>query len=848
MTNNFNKPFFRCMHALQTILLNSNDKSVATYPYARSIAETLFWRFILSNFLATNTSVSDSPIQATLGLQKETLLGNLLDSILPLPALKKATLSLMEPLLRETRAAFVWKISETQGSIHKKHVLTPRDLVSILESKRDTGLGVAITPDWLAGYIVARSIKALIEDQMEVKLILTCEGNDAVLKIPDDMASTDLNELAYRLKRLRILDISVGYGAFYLASLRCLARLLSETTRLLRNNVHEDFRMDSLLSAYEGVYGIDIDPFSVAICKVPLALMFAREISRVNGSLDLKILMHYIDKAHLYVGNSIIGDAKPKRGLDQFFQEQNDVEHYAGTHNMRKQHLNPSLAAELSPFNWSSVIPEVIKEGGFDIIVGNPPYIGYRYISREMKRELQRLYVDVFEGIADLQTYFIARAIELVRSGGQITLLISRYFLEARYAEKMRNKIDSQAYLWKVVDLREAKVFKGKSNNVAVIFIVKRKADSARINTRVSILKDSVNRRALSLHHLVMLDASVGRQQLFKSFDAIRRKGTWQFLTDQGRALIEKIYKMSVPLGDLCFVGTGYHTGNDRIFSANIIREDGKFFGLINANGSIRKLPLESELTRPIVKTTDILPFAVDWQRRFVLYVWNVTDISNYPYILHYLNYYRSELEKRYEVEVKGGKWYELARIRNPHIFAREKKIVCPYRTPSPRFALDDQQRLHSIDCTSIVPKSDESIDIFYLLGILNSQVLDFVFRATAKKLDAKKLELYPRPLSNIPIKIPQSEREKIISRQISQLSQELLNEIQSSPIAHKRKISLLDDARRYPRYNLARSINDSSLQNLWEKIGQIDSFVFEMYALKESEIEFVKSSARNGV
>lgn len=836
MKNNLRRSFFKLMYTLETAL-RTFDEEFVTSPKLDQVVEILLWRFVLSNFLTQHISETKPAVEVALGLHKSTAFARFLDSILPLPNLRYSTLSSMERILVDTGSSFLWDLSRRNDSIDDDRVVTPKDFGDILQFKPDTRLGVAITPNWLAGYMVASSIKRLVKHEIGLDLSLEYEEDHAALRVPDSANRAILNNLEYRLRNLRILDISVGYGAFYFASLLCLKRLLSDVTRLQMDENYVGCEMKQLLLACDSVYGIDIDPLATAICKAQLALIQSSEILNTYRVLELEKLAQYISRAHLYVGNSIIGEAKTDQRLDKFFDQiakrQNSM-------------CDPSFLTTLNPFAWASMVPEVIDSGGFDIVVGNPPYVGYRYISRDMKQTLREFYPQVFEGTADLQTYFIARAVELTRPSGQISLLISRYFLEARYAERMRREIDSKTHLWKVVDLREAKPFAGKSNNVAIIFLTNTRQYSDTVQTRIHILKGSVRPKSLSKHDFLELNME-DPEQSFDSFDVIRPRGSWEFVAPQKMSLSEKIKRTCVPLGSLCFVGTGYHTGNDRIFSANISTRGGRFFGAVNVDGEIQQVPLEKELIRPIIKTTDILPFAVEWKPKFLLFIWNVGDILKYPCTSRYLDFYRSELEKRYEVRVKGGKWYELARVRNAHIFASEKKIVCPYRTPILRFALDDQRKLHSIDCTSIVPKTDCTVDIFYLLGVLNSRLIDFAYRLTAKKLDAKKLELYPRPLSLIPIKLPQSEKESQLAHQISQRSQELVSKIRSSRILRKNKMSLLIDARSISRSRGSQFIQDKNAGDLWETIKQIDSLVFEIYGLSDGEKKLV-TEAKGGV
>lgn len=838
----------RLINTFQNVLVESNSNP-QLQDHSGNRAHTLFWRFILSNFLGQYDSKTRQPYNAMIGLEKETPLGKLLDLTLPLQTLVRDRSTLLESTMRKASEAFTWELVQTSPSSGNGQLLTPESLASILESRTDTSLGVAVTPTWLASYIAAHCIKSCIESKMmhKLKLDWSSENNEARLKVPNDVCDSDIDSLNREALRLRILDISVGYGAFYLACIKCLTELLYDIATRLRTCKEtyslKDSRMKCFTVACKNVYGIDINSLSVSICKSQLALLVAREMLKTSGSVDIMNLSRYVAHARLFVGNTIIGELKPAHGLEPYLTAETvATKPHSEAYTVRG--ISPGFLATVSPFSWSSETPEVVEGGGFDIVVGNPPYIGYRYINKQTKLALSLLYPDVSSGTADMQTYFISRALELTRSGGHIALLISRYFLEAKYGKKMRRQIDSEAFLSGIIDLREAKFFAGKSNNVAIMFITKKKQSDRTIRTRVSVLRDTLKRKNLSLSDLIMLESNTVSQLLFESFIATRPKGTWQFMNSQTRVLFERVGKVGVPLADLCFIGTGYHTGNDKIFSSNIIDSDKGFFGLIQNHDRTAQIQLEPELIRPIIKTTDILPFAIDWQSKFLLYMWNLAEISKYPGALQYLSHYRAELEKRYEVQARGGKWYELARVRNPHIFVSDKKIVCPYRAPYLRFALDEKKRLHSIDCTSIVPKPGKEIDFFYILGILNSWLIDFVFRITAKRLDAKKLELYPVPLSRIPVKLPKSSREEKMACRISELSKELYTDIASTMVPRRRIASILVDARRSLIGPLSSVESDQHiLEDYWKKVREIDSLTFDIYGLQENEKTIIRGS-----
>ena len=89
-------------------------------------------------------------------------------------------------------------------------------------------------------------------------------------------------------------------------------------------------------------------------------------------------------------------------------------------------------------FVWQVEFPEVFQEGGFDIVIGNPPYVRQELI-RPIKPALKRLFPEVYIGTADLYVYFYKRGTELLRTSGVLSYISSNNFLRVAYGKKLRS-------------------------------------------------------------------------------------------------------------------------------------------------------------------------------------------------------------------------------------------------------------------------------------------------------------------------------------------------------------------------------------------------------------------------
>ena len=184
---------------------------------------------------------------------------------------------------------------------------------------------------------------------------------------------------------------------------------------------------------------------------------------------------------------------------------------------------------------------------------------------------------------------------------------------------------------------------------------------------------------------------------------------------------------------------------------------------------------IEKEFLKPLVTNSQIKKYALLEKNNFLTYTVPLQDgrlnIDDFKGILGYLKVYEEELKARYDYDGEKYPWYGYQRLQNVDLFENStEKIVCPYRAKENRFALDEKGHFGTSDMYALVPKSNTlDVSLFYLLGILNSKVLNFWYR-TAGKLKGKTMEFFATPLSKMPIPLPLKEKRKIIEDKVSQI------------------------------------------------------------------------------
>ena len=129
-------------------------------------------------------------------------------------------------------------------------------------------------------------------------------------------------------------------------------------------------------------------------------------------------------------------------------------------------------AVDPKAFDWKTQFPRVFERGGFDAVVGNPPYVRQELLS-PIKPYLQERY-QAYHGMADLYVYFYERGVEILKPGGRLAFVVTNKWMKAGYGEPLRRFFGEKTWVEEVVDFGHAKQF-FKDVDVFPCFLVLRK-------------------------------------------------------------------------------------------------------------------------------------------------------------------------------------------------------------------------------------------------------------------------------------------------------------------------------------------------------------------------------------
>ena len=538
--------------------------------------------------------------------------------------------------------------------------------------------GVFYTPQYITKYIVENTVGRLCEEKKKELNIIEEEYNSEQrrqLKTKQRL----LDQLkAYRewLLQLTILDPACGSGAFLNAALRHLIKEHKQVDELEKKVLGYSLEFQDVENYIleNNLFGVDINEESVGIAQLALWLRTAKPHRKLN-SLNQNIKC----------GNSLISD--------------------------------PAIAGSKA-FDWQKEFPKVFEKGGFDVVIGNPPYVQLQSLGAMSDAYAQCGY-ETYNKSADLYCLFYEKGCSLLKKKGLLGFIASNKWLKINYGMQLRHYLTTKMNPMLLVDFPGVPVFEDATVDPQILIVEKASYSG---ETYACAIKGRVED----------ISSEVEQNKIKKTFD----KEPWTTRDKRISKILSKMERCGKALKDLPIeIYRGILTGyNDAFYidgktKTKLIEEDGK----------------SQEIISPLYRGRDITAWITENQDLYLINPHNglkeknipPIDIEDYPAVKNHLDKYLDKLIKRGD---KGDTPYNLRNCAYLDEFAKPK-IVYPNMTKYLPFSYDESKSLVNQKCYILTAK-DETISLKYLTAVFNSLLIKLWIRCVCPELGEDRREI----------------------------------------------------------------------------------------------------------
>jgi len=700
--------------------------------------------------------------------------------------------------------------------------------------------GVFYTPEYITKYIVDNTLGKLCDEKKDTLGLsgvdIQVPKNPAKLNKSEQKLEHSLKEYREYLLSLKILDPACGSGAFLNQALNYLLQehgYIDESEKTLLGGgglfgEQQFAKTDVKKEVLENnLYGVDINEEAVEIAKLSLWLRTI-EAGRPLTKLANK----------LKVGNSLIDDKS----------------------------IVPNA------FEWEKEFPEVFKNGGFDVVIGNPPYIRVQGLKSNYENE-SSYYETKYKsavGKYDIYALFIEKSFHLLNQKGKLSYILPHKFLVADFGKGVREFLSDNKAVESLLHFGSDMVFEDAS-------------------TYTCILNLSHHNDKLKFKSIKPNEISSPFAYDSISYDKLS-KDKWNLKDSNITKVLDKLNEQPLRVKDVFEENTqGIVSGADKIFILEGEIVDQYFEGYSKAlNENIR---IEKDIVQPIFKAPNIRRYEPLNTNLHIIYAHTLDENLKtkpyeestlkelFPLTYKYLLTFKNELtSKKIKYKTNPTYWYSLHRARENTLMNKDKLVV-PYLSFKSQFNYDKNQNFFS-DASYILTKFDEVLEDYkYFMILLNSSLMWFFIKNNSAEFGGgfyyyktQYTEKFPLPkLNNLEQQKTFIEKADImldLNKKLQKTKQTFIKELELEKVSKKvQSFETLEFEEFIKEYKKAKKLKLTKLEERkfkeeWEELfeydknkalelqtqinktdKEIDSMVYELYELSDEEIGIVEGN-----
>ena len=642
-------------------------------------------------------------------------------------------------------------------SIDKNH----KAVIELKPEVRKAG-GVYYTPEYIVDYIVANTVGEAIKG-----------------KTPDEIVN------------IKILDPACGSGSFLLGAYKYLLNyhkeyFLKNKTKKYMGSRYEIIDESGNLALWvrkqiliNNIFGVDIDSNAVEVAKLSLLLKSFEDSFNVNeygqGSLLNEKILPSLDN-NIKCGNSLIGN--------DFYESHLD--------------LDDATLYKINCFDWNSKFRDIMKTGGFDVVIGNPPYVQIQGMEKELKEGYKEANYKNYISTGDIYQLFFEKSLDVLKIGGIVGMITSNKWMQANYGAVTRDYFYRNANVNGVIDLGGGR-FKGATVDTNIILYSK-KDDEIKINEPREF-------KAIKFYD----DLSELNNIQFKNDIIVADKDKqWLIMNNIENSIFNKVRQFKSLKNWGVQINYGIKTGFNEAF---IIDEETK-------NNLINEDEKSSEIIRKLVRGRDIKRYTCNFCDLYLINTHNGVknknispiNIKDYPAIKKHLDKFYKQLEKRQD---KGDTPYNLRNCAYLLDFDKPK-LIYPETTTSANFYYDEANFVP--DKTNFIMTGEH---LKYIMSVLSSKAGFYIFYHFYSNIQLGSAGFQYRKDSIEPFPIPEPDKDT---------ESKLVNLVDSIIDLNKK---------------LSSEKNPNTIEMLNARIQAvdkaIDKIVYALYNLTDEEIRVIE-------
>jgi hypothetical protein len=551
------------------------------------------------------------------------------------------------------------------------------------------------------------------------------------------------------------------------------------------------------------IYGVDIDFQATEVTQLSLYLKLLEDVTMHDahqfGLFKETILPDL--RQNIVCGNSLVGSDIM---YGQLFATINET--------------------KLKPMNFEDAFPNVMKRGGFDAVVGNPPYVRIQTLNESNPEAVEyfgKKYISSQSGSYDIYVVFVEQALQKLNKYGRLGYILPHKFFNAQYGIGIRTLLSKGKHLSGVVHFGANQVFSGATTYTCLLFLTKWSNEDFHF-----IKIDNIERWR---NNGTCTDGIISCSNV--------NAEEWNFTVGENAIIYDKLKNFVPKLNDCADIFVGLQTSADDVFILDLVEETTSSIKL-KSESLEKNWTFEKDLLFPLVSGTDVKRYRILNKRQYIIFPYSVKSgiielipfeklEKAYPNTAKYLIENKKRLENREHGKFKDSEWYRFGRNQNIGIQNRIKlcvprlveKLGCTI-DPNGSYYLDN------VDVGGVSLKQEfQNYNLRYILALINSKLLQWYFPNISAPFRGGWLSANKQFLGQLPI------RKIDFSDSADKARHDHIVKFVEQMLETKEKLG-----------KAKTEAETDRLEMQCEKLDrQIDEAVYGLYGLTEEEIKIVE-------